>query len=111
MCTVTNSSGTLSDKLNLYSSNNPMGKFNSVANPAGYATHKYSGLDQAADKNLEPPPAPPPPPDVQDGKDPDMGALTRARKAYYKNNTSTLLTGPSGVGRAQQAFGSTLLGG
>lgn len=110
MCTANN--GTLTDKMNLYSSNKgTVGKINTIANPAGAATHKYLPLDEKVNDYLEPPEAPPPPPELQEGKDPDMTAITKARKNYYKANTGTLLTGPSGVTRSQQAFGATLLGG
>lgn len=105
------------DTLNLYSPNKGVaGKFNSIANPAGYLTHKYSGLDEKADATLNPkipdPPAPIPPP--QAAKAPDTTPLKRRNDqgGFATPGGSTLLTGPSGITRAQLNLGgASLLGG
>lgn len=110
MCTAN-----AADKMNLYSdSAGTRGKFNRIANPAGYATHKF-GVGKTGDAQvndyLAPPEMPAPPPEMQEGKEADMTAITKARKNFYKGNTGTLLTSPSGVSLAQQNSGATLLGG
>jgi hypothetical protein len=73
-------------------------------NDKGEARHRALGVHQGIDM-------PPPPPELQDGKTPDMAALTKQRKAFAKVNGGTLLTSPSGVSITQQNLGSTLLGG